>query len=399
MGRITSRTRRVANELRRSEFVAVWRYRLPMAWAERMPSGRYRGLYRDAAGRKRSAGAFTHKTKARNAAGALEQQARRDAWRDADSFLRPWGEWRERWLSSRVVEASTGRGDAHRLRNHLEPRWGDVPIGSITRHDVKEWVAAMRREGVGAETVRRIVHLFSASMNAAVDAEVITVNPAMRLKLVGGAPAQERYLTREEYDAIRAQLPTVRDQLIADVLVHTGLRWGEAAGLHLARVDLTRGLVRVVETFDESANRMKAYPKGRKARDVPLTPELAAAFAERASGGSCGVEHSSGRCVGPLALTAEEGGPLRNTNWAARVWHPAVRAAGVGHVRPHDCRHSYASWLLQEGISLAEVGRLLGHVSPQTTARYAHLAETPSAAVLAALSAPHLPRIGVAAGV
>lgn len=66
-------------------------------------------------------------------------------------------------------------------------------------------------------------------------------------------------------------------------------------------------------------------------------------------------------------------------------WDAACRAAGVGHVRVHDLRHTYASWLLQSGVDLAEVGRLLGHTSPLTTQRYAHLAETPSAAVLEAL--------------
>lgn len=362
-----------------------------MAWTERLPSGKYRGIYRDAAGVRRSAGTFTHKVKAQNAASALEQKARRDAWRDHDSFLRPWGEWCERWWGSRVVEESTRRGDAHRRRNHLEPRWKDVPIGSITRHHVREWIADLRRQGVGPETIKRIVHLFSSSMKAAVDAEVIPANPAAQLRLVGGAPAQERFLTKEEYAAIREQMPTERDQLIADVLVHTGMRWGEVAGLHVARLDLDRALVRVVETYDETDGRMKAYPKGRRVRDVPLVPELVERFAGAEVKGACGVEHVTGRCVGRLALTTEEGAPLRNSNWAFRVWHPAVKAAGVGHVRPHDCRHSFASWLLQEGISLAEVGRLLGHVSAQTTQRYAHLAETPSADVIAALKAPRFP--------
>lgn len=363
-----------------------------MAWSERLPSGKYRGVYRDGAGRQRSAGTFSHKARAVRAAAALEDEARRSTWREADSFMRPWGEWSHRWWESRVVEESTKRSDQHRLVNHLQPRWGNEPIGSITRHDVKEWVAELnRRSTLGPETVKRIVHLFSASMNAAVDAEVIPNNPAARLKLASGAPDQERYLTRDEYEKVRAQLPTVRDQLLADVLVHTGMRWGEVAGLHVRRIDLDRQMVRVVETYGEADGRMKPYPKGKKVREVPVVPNLLEVFAEMDWRGDCGVEHSVGRCVGRLALTTESGSPLRNSNWTERVWRPAVKASGVGHVRPHDLRHTYASWLLQQGISLADVGKLLGHVSPQTTQRYAHLAETPSAAVLAALAAPRKP--------
>ena len=363
-----------------------------MAWAERLPSGKYRGVYRDAHGNRRSAGTFTHKPKAERAAAAREEQARKAMTRDPEAFKRPWGEWCEEWWPTRSVEPSTLRNDSARRRNHLEPRWASVPVGSITRQDVKAWAAQLKRQGLGPESVKRCVHLLSASLVAAVDAEIIDANPAARLKLGGGPPAPERYLTREEFDALRVELPTTGDQFIADMLVNTGLRWSEFAGLHRSRVDLKRGLVRVVETYDEGAGQMKAYPKGKRVRDVPLTPELVEWLGDLSwSGKDCGVEHASGRCPGPLLVTTEEGRPLRNSNWSYRVWTPAVELSHVGHVRIHDLRHTYASWLLQAGVPLAEVGKLLGHVSAQTTQRYAHLAETPVDAVLAALAAPRKP--------
>lgn len=356
-----------------------------MGWTQKLPSGKYRAAYRDAAGKQRSAGTYTHKAAALRAAAAKEVEVRKRTRRDPDAWKQPWGEWADTWVASRNVAATTAKSDAIRLRLHLRPRWGDVPVGEITRHDIKAWIADMRRDGRSNETIKRIVHLMSASLVAAMDAEIIESNPAARLALPGGAKEQERFLTHEEYDAIREQLPSEVDQLIADMLVNTGLRWGELAGLHWNRVNLLHGKIRVVETYSEVGNRIKAYPKGKRVREVPLPVEIVKALGKPSGRSACAVEHEAGTCRSPLVFTSNEGAGLRHSKWSD-VWRDAVERADVGHVRIHDLRHTYASWLLQNGISLAEVGRLLGHVSTQTTARYAHLEETQWDDVRSALS-------------
>lgn len=58
-----------------------------------------------------------------------------------------------------------------------------------------------------------------------------------------------------------------------------------------------------------------------------------------------------------------------------RPWRRIRKKAELGDLRIHDIRHSFASFGLANGLSLAEIGKLLGHSQVQTTARYAHLAE------------------------
>lgn len=366
-----------------------------MAWSEKLPSGKYRGVYRDGFNKRRSAGTFTHKAKAERAAAAREEDSRKALTKDPEAYRRPWGEWCEEWWPTRGVAASTLKADMGRRDRNLMPRWKAVPLGSISRQDIRHWASTLAAGGLGPESVKRCVHLLSASLSAAVDAEILQANPAARLSLPGGALAQERYLTKDEFATLRQHFSTDRDRLIADLLVKTGMRWGEMAGLHWKRVDLDRGMIRIVETYDESAGQMNAYPKGKRIRDVPLTPELVAALrALTPHGTDCGSRHKTGKCPGPLVMTTERGAPLRNTNWADREWRVAIVNSGIGHARIHDLRHSFASWLLQAGVSLAEVGKLLGHMSTQTTDRYAHLQETPSPSILAALAAPDLSHAG-----
>ncbi|MGB1014361.1 MAG: tyrosine-type recombinase/integrase, partial [Nannocystaceae bacterium] len=56
------------------------------------------------------------------------------------------------------------------------------------------------------------------------------------------------------------------------------------------------------------------------------------------------------------------------------MWVRLRKKIGLEDVRIHDLRHSAASDALNAGVPLAVVGAILGHKSPQTTARYAHVA-------------------------
>lgn len=368
-----------------------------MAWSEKLPSGKYRGCYRDAQGRRHSIGAtYSHKAEAERKAAAEEAKARKSSWADPDAGKRTWGEWADEWWPLREVAPSTAKVDASRRKVHLDPRWADVPIGSIRRHDIKSWFAKMVANDVGRSTAQRAVHLLSASLSAALDAEIIPANPAARLKFQDGAVSQERFLTRTEYPLLVEQLPTTDDQLIVHLLAYTGLRWGEMAGLHWDRLDLERERLFVAETWDDKSGTIKPFPKGKKVREVPVPDWLCVMLDERPRARSCGYVHTSGRCRSGLVMTTAGGSVLRNPKWAA-VWRDAVERADIGHVRIHDLRHTYCSWLVQDGRPLEEIAQLAGHKSPATTKKYAHWGETPMVEVRASLggnpmvSAPNLP--------
>lgn len=56
-------------------------------------------------------------------------------------------------------------------------------------------------------------------------------------------------------------------------------------------------------------------------------------------------------------------------------WYRLRRRAALPDVRLHDLRHSFASVAIADGMQLGTIGKLLGHALPETTARYAHLAD------------------------
>lgn len=76
----------------------------------------------------------------------------------------------------------------------------------------------------------------------------------------------------------------------------------------------------------------------------------------------------------PYVITGQKEGQYLSD--FQKPWRRIRKKAELEDVRIHDLRHSFASFGLANGLSLAEIGKLLGHSNVQTTARYAHLAET-----------------------
>jgi integrase len=81
-----------------------------------------------------------------------------------------------------------------------------------------------------------------------------------------------------------------------------------------------------------------------------------------------------GRRPDDLVFTAPEGGPVALNVWRRRFRTPAVTAAGLGHLRPHDLRHTAVALWIAAGAKPEEVATRAGHTSVSFTLdRYGHL--------------------------
>lgn len=358
-----------------------------MAWAEKLPSGRYRGVYRDGHGKKRSAGTFARKSEAERQAAAKETTERLTLT-PADAHTLTWGQWEERWLQTRIVANSTSRSDAGRLRDHVRPRWQDSALRGITPDDVQRWIAELAANGMAPSTVTKCLRLFSNSMKVARQARLINDNPCQGLTLPKSGPTPDRYLTDNELEAVFRSLDAF-DRLVVELLLGTGVRLGEAMGLHWESVDLNRKLMVVECAYDPVARVMKP-PKSYQRRTLPIGAKLAKLLAERHRTTGDGrpapppVQYpKDARVRTGLVLAQVDARPFDPSNLrhrftaSARIAYVGTgrRRRPVGHVRLHDLRHTYASKLLEAGVPINEVKNLLGHRSVTTTERYAHRAK------------------------
>lgn len=359
-----------------------------MAWAEKTESGRWRGAYRTSEGKRRYK-TFDHKRAAERWAQAQEQKVVDGSRRDPARGRMKWSDWCEQWWPSRQLEPGALRSQTSLRIHHVEPRWGSVPINEIAHLDVQRWVNDLT-PGLSASSAQQAYYQLSASLKAAVRAGVLDVSPCFAVKLPRRPPAPERYLSDAEVAQVFRRLDGVY-RLLVEVLLDSGVRLGEAVVLHEHRIDWDARTIDVVEKWDQYAHVIRAYPKGKRRRTVPLTPHLAELLTchlrNRPPVTSCGFEHEKGSaCRSGLLMVGPRGAVIDPHNFTNNKWGEALRLAAIGHARPHDLRHTYASRLINGGVSIARLQRLLGHESITTTERYAHLIDDGYDEVRAALA-------------
>lgn len=345
-----------------------------MPYLRRLDSGKWQATVRLPSGKRVTR---TDSLKRVVADWAREEEARaaRGEWRDPRAGRLRYEQWRDAFMAARVVEAdTTGRRDTSVLANHLDPQWEGWRLPAITRIAVQGWIRRMDDTGVGPHAIRHAYNLLSAMLAAAADEGIIGQSPCRRIDLPATPEKLPEWFTYEQLEAITDHLP-VRHAAAAWLMAWCGLRWGEAAGLKVGRVIFLRRRLQVWGV-NTQLGKWKPYPKTSKSRrEIPVEPAVLELLAPLCAGKS----------PDDLVFLTErpykdECRPWSGANWRAR-WHAAIADAqaarpglGVPDYAPHALRHTAASWLVQRGVPLYDVQRLLGHESPGITARYSHLA-------------------------
>jgi integrase len=187
----------------------------------------------------------------------------------------------------------------------------------------------------------------------------VSVNPARDIRHRKENNSRVRFLSRgrkgedNEYErlfnVIRAKYPGHLAEFI--FALNTGLRLSSQYGATYGMIDWVRNVLDIPRTKnDEPAH-------------IPLNSDVLAALRSLPS-------WEEGK--GPIFRNQRhpEKPVLSNDHW----FKPSLKAARISDFKWHDIRHSFASWLVQDGVPLERVSKLLGHKSLTMTMRYAHLA-------------------------
>lgn len=229
------------------------------------------------------------------------------------------------------------------------PHLDTEPLSAIDRDAIDQLRQLLADEGKSAGTINRYMALLRSILKKSAD-EWRYINHAPKVPMYKDRQQEPRWLRRDEFSRLIKELPPHLG-LCARFAVLTGLRMRSMLAMTWDRVDLRTRRLWV------PGEQMKA---GRSI-GLPLSREAVRVLREARTHSPHGVH-----------VFQFDGMPIADCNTAA--FKKAVARAKVAPLRWHDLRHTFASWAVQNGVTLHELMQLGGWASYSMVLRYAHLA-------------------------
>jgi integrase len=239
------------------------------------------------------------------------------------------------------------------LRLRILPRMGDYRLDTIEKRQIEKLHHDIRNELTPA-TANRHLSLIKRMFNLALDWGHIDANPARGVKGFKENNQRTAWLTAEEIGRMFVACAAYPDPYVGALfpfLLMTGARRSEALQARWQNIDRERAMWLIPDA------------KSGRGRYVPLSPQAVAL-----------LDNLPKQPDNPYVFCGHlRGQRLVNV---AKPWVRIKKAAKLPHdFRPHDLRHTFASWGVSTGIDLYQIQTLLGHSTMQMTQRYAHLDE------------------------
>lgn len=234
------------------------------------------------------------------------------------------------------------------------PVIGTMKVSDVTAGDIRRVKAAAFKES-GPYQANRTLAALSSAFTRAVENGWRDGNPVFGIERYP-EERRERYLSAAELARLFAALDSYEDQHAANairLLLFTGARRNEVLHASWSQFDLDNGVW----------TKPSAHTKNKKQHRLEL------------AGPALDVLRSM-RAADPFGVWLFAGtDPTKPRADLKRPWAQVRKRAALDDVALHGLRHTAASYLLDAGATLAQVGGVLGHTQPATTARYAHLVE------------------------
>jgi integrase len=303
------------------------------------------------------------------------------------------GPFLRRWLdevAKPTLRSSTYRSYDSILKIHLVPCLGHIAIAKLTPADVQVFLNGRTAKGLSPRRVQYIHAVLRRALGTAERWGMVSRNVAKLADVPRGRQREMTPLTPEQARKLIEASGEDRHKALWITALGTGLRQGELLALRWDDVDLNVGVVHVRHSLANVQGVLTLQePKTERSRRTVVLPDSVVAalrahrkrqLKERMAAGPAWVD--SGHVFATMI------GQPHHAATISRAFDKALKRAKLPDVRFHDLRHSAATFLLAQGMTLEDVKQLLGHSSIVLTSNtYGHVLEQRQRQVAQAMEA------------
>ncbi len=267
-------------------------------------------------------------------------------------------EFSEKWFNTYVVNNNKPSEQNHKrsaLNNHLLPYFGKYNLDKISAFQIEEFKSKKMSSKLCNKSINNILGILGKCLRTAQEWEIIEKLP--RIKPLRVVPKDPRYLNENDYNLLLRQAENTG--IFYEMLLfslRTGVRVGELLALEWPDIDFNEKLVTIKRNI---VNGKIGSPKNNKYRRIYLAHDIFILLSNR--------QKSNG-----LIFPNENGNYMSRFVCSRKLERLCIKA-GVKKIGWHGLRHSFASQLATNGVSLKTIQELLGHSDLKMVQRYAHL--------------------------
>lgn len=235
---------------------------------------------------------------------------------------------------------------------YLQIYFGDINLKDIIHSKLSDYFDK-RVNASSIYQARKDLICFSSFFNRAMAEDYIVINPCKGIKPFRIPQKQPIFFSYIEFEML---LKAIEEKDIKDLVqfaVNTGLRQGELITLQWKQINFQQQTLILDNSFH--------ITKSKKIRAIPLTIKALQILTER--------ERTSNS-----QYVFTRFGKIIQQNYISHIFKVYVDKAGINSkLNFHSLRHTFASWLIQKGVPIYSISKLLGHSDIKVTEIYSHL--------------------------
>jgi integrase len=287
--------------------------------------------------------------------------------------------WLENEHKKKIAETTYLRYHGLATR-YIIPALGRINLRNLSKRHINSLLDQMHLAGQSPRSIQQARALLSVALNAALEDELISVNPVKFVKNPTVQMGNRHPLTAVEANRLVKCVDGTFMLARIHVAIFCGLRQGEALGLRWSDIDFESGALHVRHQIQKKNGVRQLVPlKTHSSRRVlfPNESTLKALRSHKEIIETMKSAAGDSWANNDLVFPNKMGNPIQS-KWDYEKWMRSLDNAKLSRRRLHDARHTAGTLLHEMGVDIETIRRILGHSNIALTSRtYLHAAETP----------------------